>query len=35
MGCNGVDNGQLKFDHYVAPRCAYGRAALMTALWLC
>jgi hypothetical protein len=22
IGCNGVDNGQLRFNHYVAPRCA-------------
>lgn len=20
MGCNGVDNGRLKFDHYAVPR---------------
>lgn len=24
IGCNGVDNGQLVFNHYVAPRCVYG-----------
>lgn len=24
MGCNGVDNGQLKFNHVVAPRWAAG-----------
>lgn len=24
IGCNGVDNGQLVFNHYVVPRCVYG-----------
>lgn len=27
IGCNGVDNGQLRFNHYVAPRCAESEAS--------
>lgn len=24
LGCNGVDNAQLKFNHVVVPRCVFG-----------
>jgi hypothetical protein len=35
IGCNGVDNGQLVFNHYVAPRCVYIPTLVRTLLaWL-